>query len=521
MKKTKKLVITIALASLIIFSMAFFYSQKSQAGTGDSSSGWLWGGTDDGAGSNTGIGWISMNNINPGAGGAISYGVSIPVSDGLLSGYAWSENLGWINFSGASRSGNNIIGSATIQGIADEAALGNSGGWQGRISLNGTAQNNCPSGYTYNSANGKCEQNPSCPSGGTYNPTSNRCEAALIPAQYQCPATGTLYSTQSSCDGVCRQTANCNATSPTLSGTTWVTTYWESVSANGSNIYFGGHPIQIAGFSASGSVTCPLPPGGLGPRYTVRRLVGSSSKIDVYCSKPPSTEEAENASQYAGSINLTDAIVSGNIFFSPYSEPYLNGSGNSLIYDGDANKLIFSGIYYCQLSGGSACDGNHQCSAPQACTSTGESCLPGYSQSGSICIATAICSSGGILNLATDKCEADPVVSGISYGVSVNPADNTLSGYGWSDELGWIDFSRASAGCAASSYTYSCMNGPFCGACEAAETTNYWICNKTDNCGNVTTTSQDECTANGITGCSNTICPACAPLQARWREVAP
>jgi hypothetical protein len=139
--------ISLAAAAIFIFGLFLFLTSiKTFADTSSTGSGWLWGGTDDGAGNTTGLGWISLNNTN--TSGATSYGVNIPSSGGSLSGYAWSENVGWINFSGASRSGNTIIGSATIQGIADEAAAGNSGGWQGQISLSGTAQDGSPYGVS-------------------------------------------------------------------------------------------------------------------------------------------------------------------------------------------------------------------------------------------------------------------------------------------------------------------------------------------------------------------------------------
>lgn len=123
---------------------------KTQAGTGENGAGWLWGGSDDGAGNSTGIGWVSMNNTNFTPAGAVSYGVNIPSTDGPLSGYAWSENIGWVSFNpgdltgcpagtcAAQRIGNNIQGWARIVGIKDALATGNSGGWQGWVKLSGT-----------------------------------------------------------------------------------------------------------------------------------------------------------------------------------------------------------------------------------------------------------------------------------------------------------------------------------------------------------------------------------------------
>jgi hypothetical protein len=116
------------------------------AGTGESGSGFAWGG---GVTSNPvgydGAGWISMNSTSDGS--AMSYGVSIPAANGDLSGYGWSEHYGWISFNtgdlsgcpsgtcSARRVGNAIAGWARILSIKDALAVGNSGGWSGWIQL--------------------------------------------------------------------------------------------------------------------------------------------------------------------------------------------------------------------------------------------------------------------------------------------------------------------------------------------------------------------------------------------------
>ncbi len=43
------------------------------------------------------MGWISFSCEDSGTCGTVDYGVSIDV-DGLFDGYAWGENIGWINF---------------------------------------------------------------------------------------------------------------------------------------------------------------------------------------------------------------------------------------------------------------------------------------------------------------------------------------------------------------------------------------------------------------------------------------
>jgi len=163
---------------IIILAVAFSagVALKTKAGVGDSGSGWLWGGSEeapDGAinGNETGVGWISMNSTNcdtnnsgaidasdtgpagcPPIGTIVAdYGVNIPVGGGNVSGYAWNENLGWIDFNPAGpyptvatgddypfsvqRSGNELRGWARIIGIQTELAAGNSGNWEGWIRM--------------------------------------------------------------------------------------------------------------------------------------------------------------------------------------------------------------------------------------------------------------------------------------------------------------------------------------------------------------------------------------------------
>lgn len=174
---------------ILVFSMLAV--SETQAGAGESGRGWLWDGSDDGGipAINTGVGWISMNSANCDKDfngindacdinndglinitdfiGVGNYGVNIPASDGALSGYAWSENIGWVGFNPADiagcpngsctaqRIGNNLAGWARITGIANAAAAGNSGGWQGWIKLSGTAQDGSPYGISINPADGK------------------------------------------------------------------------------------------------------------------------------------------------------------------------------------------------------------------------------------------------------------------------------------------------------------------------------------------------------------------------------
>ena len=186
-KKTniKKIILTV-----VVFVAVFALTNvaKIKAGSNDNTTGWIWGGSDDGAGNSTGVGWVSMNNVNPGAGGAVSYGTTIPAGNCTgaacnVTGYAYSENLGYIDFDpqdhcttgvadttryqaasctepltgttgGVSRSGNNLVGWARFVEIAKASATGNSGGWSGWIQMAGSAQNGSSYGVTIDPTTG-------------------------------------------------------------------------------------------------------------------------------------------------------------------------------------------------------------------------------------------------------------------------------------------------------------------------------------------------------------------------------
>jgi hypothetical protein len=142
--KNTKNVTAITLLFSAILGLAFFVS-KVNAGVANNVTGWLWGGSD------TNLGWISMNNTNQA--GAIDYGVSIPATDDAVTGFAWSENVGWIDFAPAGpyptvvtgddypyatkRLGDRLVGWARIVSIQQAGA--NAGGWSGWIRLSSDA----------------------------------------------------------------------------------------------------------------------------------------------------------------------------------------------------------------------------------------------------------------------------------------------------------------------------------------------------------------------------------------------
>jgi hypothetical protein len=130
----KKILYICAVMILILFT--FLFVSNTKAATAGDISGYAW---------SSNIGWISFRGA--------TYGVNINQSTGLLSGYAWSSNIGWISFNNtqltgcptglcqAKLTGNNFSGWARVL-----SANGN--GWDGWISLSGSTYGLTLSGTT-------------------------------------------------------------------------------------------------------------------------------------------------------------------------------------------------------------------------------------------------------------------------------------------------------------------------------------------------------------------------------------
>lgn len=86
----------------LAFTVAFFSTpgwQPVRAASSDNVLGWAWADP---------VGWISLNDANPGSGGG-TYGVNVDLTSGAMNGFAWSDNAGWICF-GSSCSHPDCIG---------------------------------------------------------------------------------------------------------------------------------------------------------------------------------------------------------------------------------------------------------------------------------------------------------------------------------------------------------------------------------------------------------------------------
>jgi hypothetical protein len=80
------------LAAVVAGGALFFSFEQTEAGTGHNVSGWAW---------SDNIGWISFNCTDTASCGTADYGVDVNLINGEFSGRAWSDAVGWISFNRA------------------------------------------------------------------------------------------------------------------------------------------------------------------------------------------------------------------------------------------------------------------------------------------------------------------------------------------------------------------------------------------------------------------------------------
>ncbi|MCK4386614.1 MAG: hypothetical protein KAV41_00820 [Candidatus Pacebacteria bacterium] len=146
MKKVKfdvgKIIWTSVAVAIVFFVLVIsviddgqYTLRQAEAGSEHNVSGYAW---------SDNIGWISFNCLDAGTCGTANYGVNIAIN-GNMSGYAWSDNIGWISFNESDLSGCPIPNddeckakltgshlSGWAKALAGEEAAD---GWDGWISL--------------------------------------------------------------------------------------------------------------------------------------------------------------------------------------------------------------------------------------------------------------------------------------------------------------------------------------------------------------------------------------------------
>lgn len=188
---------TIVVAAVIV---AAFAPHRAASAADTPFTGWFW----------SNAGWISLNcSTDPGGCSGLggSWGVHWDSSTGYFSGWAWSDNLGWIKFGGLSgfpggrgTTADNLKFSSgaltgwiracggTVSGDCSGVA-GRTDGWDGWISFNGIASDGSPYQVTANPSGGfnSCAGGSSCAWGsdvvGWVDASSAQFQCAAQPAQ--------------------------------------------------------------------------------------------------------------------------------------------------------------------------------------------------------------------------------------------------------------------------------------------------------------------------------------------------
>ncbi len=126
-------IFTIFILTIVLFAAPSLL--KAQTNPNNNVSGFAW---------SDNIGWISFNSSD--ISGAPSYGVNLSTSTGALSGYAWSDGLGWISFNQSScgLTPNVNLTTGAVSGFADALTAGANG----CVSLSGSQY-----GVTYDATN--------------------------------------------------------------------------------------------------------------------------------------------------------------------------------------------------------------------------------------------------------------------------------------------------------------------------------------------------------------------------------
>ncbi len=133
-QNTKAFLIGTILVFPLLLLLLPLFSVFTFAGSSDNVSGWAW---------SEHIGWISLNSTNQAS--AINYGVNINPADGNFTGWAWSERVGWLSFQptdvvgcpgGGSCQARLNFSTNQVIGWARFLAGSGASGWDGWVSLN-------------------------------------------------------------------------------------------------------------------------------------------------------------------------------------------------------------------------------------------------------------------------------------------------------------------------------------------------------------------------------------------------
>lgn len=128
--------LTLLVIGIVLLGITFFISPPHAiSATATPITGYAW---------SDNVGWISFNCSNTNSCATSNYGLSI-AGDGTVSGYAWSDNIGWVSANASDVSGCPSAPCTPVVSTVDGSmvgwfkALATGGGWDGWISLSGAS----------------------------------------------------------------------------------------------------------------------------------------------------------------------------------------------------------------------------------------------------------------------------------------------------------------------------------------------------------------------------------------------
>lgn len=262
-----------------------------------------------------------------------------------------------------------------------------------------------------------------CPSGGTHNAAMNRCELPPVVTSWRCPATGSTYENQSSCQNACLQSGTCN-----------------------------GHSHQ------NGPFYCAIWTG----RDAYVCCTGCNG-----CGSCPPFSYAYLGSTCPGGANLT------------YWGSYQNGSDSDLGCWGDRwNVYSYSNTVYhwtCSLTGTEygdpgACNAN--CTQGSACTAL-YGCPSGYQMTDDVCVTAPVTWPAASFNPSSHLCETNPLNQQCPPPYAYNPVSRMCEGQ---PLCGTGTFTQATNRCLAGhtcplDTQYECLTNPANGVMQCSSNT--------------------------------------------------
>jgi conjugal transfer mating pair stabilization protein TraN len=244
-----------------------------------------------------------------------------------------------------------------------------------------------------------------CPSGGTHNAAMNRCELPPAVTSWRCPATGSTYENQSSCQNACLQTGTCSQHSH-QNGPYYCQTY----AGGTANVC----DLQYCQINGGGSAPCPP---GVDPTYSNSNCPGVSLTYwgETYYWGPSDDFGCwghwSRVWYYYNTIYHWTCSVTGAEYgdSGTCSAGCTQGTACTAMYGCPSGYQMADNVCTAPVTRQTASFNptSHLCE-----TTPTTSCLPGFSYDGVLdrCIGTISCPPGGAFNSQANLCQASPTL---------------------------------------------------------------------------------------------------------------